>query len=116
MSQHSKGPWKHCGARAVDGEMCQCGLVWTIPGDNPIAKVLFRNEEEGTHYGRDLVAANARLIAAAPQLLEALKAELRRSFYGHRQEQCGRCGVTDGHKEDCPIGPICALIRQIEGP
>lgn len=68
MSKHSPGPWRACSA----GD-CLCGLIWSIPADSPIARALPGNEEEDVRYPPDAVAANARLIAAAPELLEMLK-------------------------------------------
>jgi len=57
--------------------------------------------------------ARGRLISSAPALLEALKAELARQFYG---DQCGRCGVrAAGHADNCPLAAPSALIARIEG-
>lgn len=40
----------------------------------------FRGREPGKHATQDLMLANARLIAAAPDLLEACKAVLRLDY------------------------------------
>jgi hypothetical protein len=68
MAGHSPGPWTPC----LEGK-CQCGLIHSVPADAPIAKVLFRNQEEGVEYPLDVVVANARLVAAAPTLIEFLR-------------------------------------------
>lgn len=54
MSEHTPGPWKS-GAHA------------TIPG-----RFAIRHESGGVIVGHTWDEANARLIAAAPELLEAL--------------------------------------------
>ena len=55
MSNHTKGPWIADGAQ-----------IFT--SDTNVAQA------NGYRIDRETVAANARLIAAAPELLEALKA------------------------------------------
>jgi len=96
MSEHSKGPWRSC----HDGK-CKCGQIWSIAEDHPVAKVE-RGEwgdtfpsirfvdgkrpgsinpqveayTEMMSYGsvhEDVAEANAKLIAASPDLLEACK-------------------------------------------
>ena len=63
MSKHTPGPWHTAGEQGVQIRSAkdQIAKVWTMRG----------NEWK----------ANARLIAAAPELLEALK--LARSIIGH---------------------------------
>lgn len=67
----SPAPWVAC----HDGA-CQCGLVWSVPADAPIARAFDRNDGEGTKYPREAVRANARLIAKAPLMYELLKVDL----------------------------------------
>ena len=68
MSKHTPGPWKTC--TASNGH-CPCGLIWSIPADVVVAEL---GSEEGSpsHTG-DEGAANAALIAAAPEMLAALR-------------------------------------------
>lgn len=81
---HTPGPWKAC----HNGE-CTCGQVWSMPADCPVFTVL----ENGTgqvvglacnewgdapdmiygSVGKEQQTANARLIAAAPDMLALLK-------------------------------------------
>ena len=57
---HTKGPWSW----DVEDLTGQCRLV---PG------ILLTDGTDGTPYGDEIDRANARLIAAAPDLPEALK-------------------------------------------
>ena len=93
---HTKGPWRAC----HDGD-CSCKQIWSVTADHPVAKVIsgkwgddypslrfvegtggegsihpkIESHMEQITYGEineDVAQANARLIAAAPELLEAL--------------------------------------------
>ncbi len=65
MSKHTPGPWIHGRNDAFyrNGNR----LIWTSKGPG------FGTIAEASDYDRDRSAANARLIAAAPDLLAALK-------------------------------------------
>lgn len=59
MSKHTPGPW-HVAEEMDDDD----NVLYTVEADNlPVADIYRKAEHE----------ANARLIAAAPELLEALK-------------------------------------------
>ena len=58
MSKHTEGPWKHSTTYSVYG---QNKMVASVYGDDPECKP------------DDRLKANATLIAAAPELLEALE-------------------------------------------
>lgn len=63
------GPWKICGDKRGG---CICGQVWSIPADFPVATATLSDDELG-EIPIEQMKANARLIAAAPDLLEALQ-------------------------------------------
>lgn len=95
MSGHTPGPWRAC----KDGS-CSCGHVWSIPGDFPVCSALNEKniavavahehmaDDPETIYQSitpEMCAANARLIAAAPALLDAasnLIGDVRRRYPG----------------------------------
>jgi hypothetical protein len=73
MSKHAPGPWKH---KAVHGEPNQSMILADDRSGNWIMAVQHQGE-----FMPEKQEANARLIAAAPELLEALtsiKAEFER--------------------------------------
>lgn len=74
MSAHTPGPWRHCRGSNPDG--CICGLVWSIPEDSPVAEAFGESDEAGVRHPPEVRAANARLMAAAPELLEACRTAL----------------------------------------
>ena len=81
----TKGPWHSC-----HKGKCKCKMVWSAEADHPVAKVeagewgdtypVIKDGKaimESIPYGEisEVTAqANANLIAAAPELLEALEA------------------------------------------
>lgn len=67
MSKHTNGPW----CAAID----ECATVRDSQ-DNQLAMVTYLFTKTGGRRSRDEVSANARLIATAPELLEALEAML----------------------------------------
>lgn len=98
MGKHTPGPWKcderpHFGAWFVRQDPVNWnGMGYQLICDCPA-------EKKGTHYG-DMFKANARLIAAAPDMLDAL-----RLIAG----EDGLC-VTDG-----TIAAARAAIAKAEG-
>lgn len=89
MTNHTPGPWHEC-----NNGRCSCGLVWSIPGDFPVCTVsddkrhnlqVIAVAHEHMADAPDLIyqtlpreqcVANARLIAAAPDMLAALRTML----------------------------------------
>ncbi len=69
---HTPGPWSACGH---DRGGCQCCMVWSIPADCVVAVALTAKDKQytgGEGIGQlEIAQANARLIAAAPELLAA---------------------------------------------
>lgn len=83
-TMHTPGPWQACKEGA-----CTCGQVWSLSGDMPVFYAL----EDGKRQivglacnewgdapdliygavGREQQVANARLIAAAPDMLAMLR-------------------------------------------
>ena len=69
---HTPGPWREC--RGSSDRGCLCGLVWSAAADIPVASCDLREELIPDHFAPLAERqANARVIAAAPDLLEALQ-------------------------------------------
>lgn len=118
-AQHTPGPWAACGAGK-----CSCRLIWSksavqnVATAKPVACVHGEwGDAPDLIYGEipaEQVEANARLIAAAPDLLEALRhfseMETSRAALCHLgltdEEHCVRCG---------PILRARAAIAKAEG-
>jgi hypothetical protein len=96
MSKHTEGPWSITGVSENDYEYAEIGTE-----NQTIAVTLSPNNDMKDPE----LAANALLIAAAPELLEALKdVEL------HWQEVQEACG------EDCEVRQqVRAAIAKAEG-
>ena len=82
MSSHTPGPWKVCGdLRSV----CSLqGPEWNARRSRNICRM------QDARLTKETQEANARLIAAAPDLLEALKNIL----------DCKRCVICDEAKSE----------------
>ena len=65
MNKHTKGPWFNCGYGEYADYNGKCIIVLGDDNTRRVTVVLGRNTPE--------TQANARLIAAAPELLEALE-------------------------------------------
>lgn len=94
------GPWQSCSGQ--DGK-CTCGQVWSLPGDFPVFTARHYVGEAHTLMADDLdmvyaaisaeqARTNANLIAAAPELYEALAA---------LQLQALQSSVNDGNEYGC---------------
>jgi hypothetical protein len=72
MGAHTKGPWNVCAYGRFPGIDAADGTSIVVYGDGGDEYAGIRGTEP--HEPADEVAANARLIASAPDLLEALTA------------------------------------------
>lgn len=75
MSKHTPGPWKY-GRPWSLSYGCGLWLVTAESTDRGKANVLMQGDCQN-HLSAEEAEANARLIAAAPDLLEALQAVVR---------------------------------------
>ena len=92
--QHTPGPWKHVRQRATDDShdvMTQTG---------PQAVCVATCGQQACDDGE--CAANARLIAAAPELLEALQGLAACDYYPHSADEGCMVETMDGD-EGCPV-------------
>lgn len=94
---HSPGPWTACKAA---GGTCTCGLIWDATGEYVIATVVRSDDDHDKPPA--LFHANRRLIAAAPDLMKALKVHVY---------NC-ECAASSG----CHAAQARALIATIEAP
>ena len=110
-AKHTPWPWRVEGRRGP-GYIISAGV--NTEGDGPAEYVgvidpMFHVAGEGS----DRHAANARLIASAPALLDALKEVHGACLYA---EDDGVIGVTSEPTIDSDLfDRICAAIRQAEG-
>lgn len=110
-TQHTSGPW-------IFPEQ-------TNPRSKRPAWEYIRAQSNGEDICRlyqhsDNSEANARLIAAAPELLEACKLMLDYSRYQEANSEtawskCIGCDREEGHDKDCPTWTLRAAIAKAEG-
>ena len=73
----TEGPWKAC-----RGGKCSCGLIWGADGETHVARAISGRDAGQEWHASDIIIsdaehqANARLIASAPSLRDALDALL----------------------------------------
>lgn len=83
MSKHTPGPWHAETLAGREG--------WRVTSTKGSVALLPDGETTGPRYEQD---ANAALIAAAPEMLEALKGAVAWCHQGHGgfpRKQCGLC-------------------------
>lgn len=94
MTTHTPGPWTISTSPPVDYALTIHGASLKQSGGFPVVADILERTTDGTHE------ANARLIAAAPDLLEALQDML--SIYGVREEHLvGGSFITRTEVETC---------------
>jgi len=100
MAEHTPGPW-------------------TVDYDDDGVEIRAAGDLMGTIIHGGAMDANARLIAAAPMLLQAAKALLQRGPVGIESEchWCGREGEDTEHcsSDDCMGTLARAAIAKVEG-
>jgi len=82
QTKHTPGPWKPCFHLSLGGDdKCPCkyrGGIWGADGEAVVCEMGSTDcDLPLPRYSREVELANARVIAAAPRLLEALKYLLR---------------------------------------
>lgn len=125
---HTPGPWQRC----CQNKPRTCGYIFSADGQAYLAKVLELGDGVDPVCNDQDREANARLIAAAPDLLEALKRiERMIGWCGHinddaklsdpplRCEYCHGQAIIDEneveHVEGCPVLAVFAAIAKAEG-
>ena len=108
MSGYTKGPWATGTADNdwfVDNDDENSAVQIIAPNrDDPVCIVV-----EGAAFGRDrTLDANARLIAAAPETLEAAKALLEHYL---SLANSGDCGFWDPEEEEQVIAVRAAIAK-----
>lgn len=108
--QHTPGPW------VADNEY---GTVVALEDGGYVAEAY--DGMKGVDTDREIALANARLIAAAPQLLELLD-QLEWINLGNLADQCPSCGgfepgsnlSLEGHKAGCALAAAIAKAKGVE--
>lgn len=86
---HTTGPW------ALGGPDCFSQLIVVAPGPRGCDEVVCRMPREYRRQDKvwSLCSANANLIAAAPELLDALRLAL--AYIRHREPNAPQTGMLD---------------------
>lgn len=77
MKQHTPGPW------LIEAETCHTGDIATVHNTAEKWVTIYAPHWMETGMGEQEQSANARLIAAAPDLMEALKNLLEAHYNGN---------------------------------
>jgi hypothetical protein len=119
QAKHTPGPWRADGARngtdhyyqidAPTPEGVSAWFPYTVCSTDSHNPAMSREEDE----------ANARLIASAPELLEALKVCLSRAYYRTSSGNivCRSCtgATTSRHTLGCMVAQAEAAVAKAEG-
>jgi hypothetical protein len=109
MSEHTPGPWELQGSMNSTTMLIGRPGKWPIQYGEEIARVDVRRSPE--HGGPHPVQyANARLIAAAPELLEALEKYATRYLQDERDDPA-LCLNTDHHNDVLAVFAAIAKAR-----
>jgi len=113
-AEHTPGPWQACGH---DRGGCECRMVWSLPDDVVVAAATMAPDEICCGEGiadMEIAKANARLIAAAPDLLEACEraADIEEDRYGCTCDEGGGYDAIAGGR--CPLCQYRAAIAKAE--
>ena len=102
--KHTPGPWQR-----ISSTINRIDIVTCDKDDQPNGRVASIHRVAWCNEGEE--NANARLIAAAPQLLEALEDVL-----GHAEQMGCNCAtseqITRGHNSDCPANQKNSLFKK----
>ena len=131
MSKHTPGPWKH---ETYDTDQRGTGVIWsqrqdwepgmlTSPNGKVVAEVKYSSDPHRPWRGSegDEFEANARLISAAPAMVDALRAVVAGTTGNNQGEddepRCLYCSARgdDKHQEYCFMPAVEAAIAKAEG-
>jgi hypothetical protein len=104
MSKHTQGPWQY---------VFEGGTTAFITKADGSTIICIRTTENTTAHKN--LAANVRLIAAAPDLLEALKEARRAIGDHHAPNDCYATGpLTGNSRRDLVECPACSAILKYD--
>ena len=113
MAEPTKGPWTLGDENNESAEVCA--------GDVAVELSRYSRDPERAGMlviGREEMLANARLIAAAPELLEALLRLVQSAEKAaSADDYCAHCDChpRDGHARGCPISEATRAIAKARG-
>ena len=114
-TEHTPGPWEYVPATVHHGPyvtsefgstICDCYVM----SDPSSASVLNGGQSRPIAHMAEMADPNARLVAAAPELLEALNAMLDRYT---DLVNCGDCGNWDPETEEPVIAARAAIAKAV---